>query len=84
MVVLAIGKVVQLPARLAQVRGKVAHGTEDKGNLLLVVTHVGGLGGHLRHHQPVAGFVQRLQRGQGQAELVTQNDSDFHVLSRNI
>ena len=62
----------------------MAHGAEDKGNLLLVVAHIGRLGGHLSHHQPVAFFVQRLQRGQGQAELVTQNNSDFHDLSHNI
>ena len=76
--VLAVRVVIHLPALLLQVGGEVAHGTEDQGDLLLVMLYISGFIGQFGHDQPVPLFIQVRKGWQAQAELIAENDTDFH------
>ena len=56
-VMLAIAVVIHAPARLLQIVGKVPHGTEDQGNLLLVMFYISSFITQFGHHQSVLVWV---------------------------
>ena len=71
--------VVDVPARLHQRRGMVAHRREDVGDLLAVVADVGRLVGDLHHQHDRVGGRGPIQRRQVERQLVAQHrDQRFH------
>ena len=71
------GHVVHTPAALAQGFGKVAHGAENQRDLLRVMGHVIGFGGHFGQQYGVLGWVQLAQRGQIKRQLIAKNQAQI-------
>ena len=76
--------VTHLEPLLPQLVGKVPHGGEEKGDLLLVVLHIGRFAHDFRHQHERVLRIRIGKRRQRMAELVTEHEMDARCLHHSI
>ncbi len=74
-----VGDVAHRVAGVAQGIAEVAHGREDQGDLVPVVSHVGGLLGHLGQEHHVALARRGGEGGVGERKLVAEDQGQGRV-----